>query len=77
MDEDALFDALEADAIAGAALDCFAVEPVVKPQRFGGFDNVLLAPHSVAWTDELFRDIGRAVCRSMVACLSGRDPGVL
>ena len=74
VDEDALFDALEAGAIAGAALDCFAVEPVVEPQRLGGFDNVLLAPHSVAWTDELFRDIGRAVCRSMVAMSLGRRP---
>lgn len=78
VDEDALFDALEAGAIAGAALDCFAVEPVVTPQRFGGFDNVLLAPHSVAWTDELFRDIGRAVCRSMVALSLGtKPPGVV
>ncbi|MCE2438721.1 MAG: dehydrogenase [Candidatus Latescibacteria bacterium] len=74
VDEDALFDALETGAIAGAALDCFAEEPVVEPQRFGKFDNVLLAPHSVAWTGELFRDIGRAACRSMVDLSLGTRP---
>ncbi|MDE2888191.1 MAG: dehydrogenase [Gemmatimonadota bacterium] len=74
VDEDALFDALESGAIAGAALDCFAVEPVTEPQRFGRFDNVLLAPHSVAWTDELFRDIGLSACRSMVDLSLGTRP---
>ena len=74
VDEDALFEVLEAGAIAGAALDCFALEPVVEPQRFGQFDSVLLAPHSVAWTDELFRDIGLAVCQGMVDLSLGMRP---
>jgi hypothetical protein len=34
--------------------------------------RVALAPHSIAWTDELFRDIGRAVCRGMVDLSLGR-----
>ena len=66
VDEDALYDALKSYRIAGAALDCFAQEPVTTPSRFTDLDNVLLAPHSIAWTDELFRDIGRAACRVMV-----------
>jgi phosphoglycerate dehydrogenase-like enzyme len=37
-------------------------------------DNVLLAPHSIAWTDELFRDIGRAVCQGMVDLAHGKRP---
>ena len=41
-------------------------EPVTKPNRFAELENVLLAPHSIAWTDELFRDIGRAACQGMV-----------
>jgi len=78
VDEDALYDALKMRRIAGAALDCFAQEPVVKPSRFVDLDNVLLAPHSIAWTDELFRDIGRAACRVMVDLSLGRRPhGVL
>jgi phosphoglycerate dehydrogenase-like enzyme len=74
VDEDALFDALKNRRIAGAALDCFAEEPVVRPHRFGELDNVLLAPHSIAWTDELFRDIGRAACQGMIDLSLGKRP---
>lgn len=78
VNEDALYDALKNHRIAGAALDCFAQEPVTAPSRFADLDNVLLAPHSIAWTDELFRDIGRAACRVMVDLSLGRRPhGVL
>lgn len=78
VDEEALHDALKNRRIAGAALDCFAQEPVITPSRFADLDNVLLAPHSIAWTDELFRDIGRAACRVMVDLSLGRRPsGVL
>jgi phosphoglycerate dehydrogenase-like enzyme len=78
VDEEALYDALKNRRIAGAALDCFAQEPVLTPSRFADLDNVLLAPHSIAWTDELFRDIGRAACRVMVDLSLGKRPdGVL
>ena len=74
VDEDALEAALDAGQLAGAALDCFTEEPVLQPSRFARFDNVLLAPHSVAWTDELFRDIGRMACRSLLDVSLGRRP---
>lgn len=74
VDENALYSALENRQIAGAALDCFAEEPVTRPHRFGQLDNVLLAPHSIAWTDELFRDIGRAVCQGMLDLSVGKKP---
>jgi phosphoglycerate dehydrogenase-like enzyme len=74
VDEDALYDALAHGRIAGAAIDCFAEEPVVGPHRFGTLDNVLLAPHSVAWTVELFRDIGRSVCQGMLDLSLGNRP---
>jgi phosphoglycerate dehydrogenase-like enzyme len=66
VDEDALYAALANRSIAGAALDCFANEPLTEPHRFRDLDNVLLAPHSIAWTNEMFRDIGRAACQGMV-----------
>jgi phosphoglycerate dehydrogenase-like enzyme len=74
VDEDALCDVLTHDRIAGAALDCFAEEPVIRPHRFGALDNVLLAPHSIAWTVELFRDIGRSVCQGMLDLSLGKPP---
>ncbi len=78
VEENALFDALKNQRIAGAALDCFEKEPVTTPHRFGELDNVILAPHSIAWTDELFRDIGRTACQSMLDLSLGKRPcGVL
>jgi phosphoglycerate dehydrogenase-like enzyme len=72
--EDALYEALRHGRIAGAAIDCFADEPVTRPHPLGTLDNVLLAPHSIAWTHELFRDIGRAVCGGMVDLSLGERP---
>ena len=78
VDEQALFDALKNRLIAGAALDCFEDEPVTEPHRFGELENVILAPHSIAWTGELFRDIGRTACQGMLDLSLGRRPtGVL
>ena len=74
VDETALYEALTEHRIAGAALDCFEKEPVTTPHRFADLDNVILAPHSIAWTHELFRDIGRAACRVMIDLSLGNRP---
>ena len=74
VNEDALYEALHSRRIAGAALDCFEIEPLTVPPRWAELDNVLLAPHSIAWTDELFRDIGRAACQGMLDLASGVRP---
>ncbi len=74
VDEDALYDALSAGRIAGAAMDCFIDEPITEPHRFGELDNVIMAPHCIAWTGELFRDIGRMVCQDMVDLSQGKRP---
>lgn len=66
VNEDALYESLSERRIAGAALDCFALEPITTPPRWANLDNVILAPHSIAWTNELFRDIGRCACQAMV-----------
>jgi phosphoglycerate dehydrogenase-like enzyme/2-keto-3-deoxy-L-rhamnonate aldolase RhmA len=74
VDELALEAALREGRIAGAAIDCFETEPLAVPPPVADLDTVLLAPHAVAWTDELFRDIGRAVCRGMRDLAAGRVP---
>ena len=76
VDEDALYDALRTGQIAGAAVDVFAEEPFPRPHRLGELEdvNLLLAPHCIAWTDELFRDIGRAACGGMLDLSEGRRP---
>ncbi len=74
VDEVALEAALRENRIAGAALDCFVGEPLTAPPAFAALDNVVLAPHCIAWTNELFRDIGRAACDGMRALAEGRVP---
>jgi phosphoglycerate dehydrogenase-like enzyme/2-keto-3-deoxy-L-rhamnonate aldolase RhmA len=74
VDETALDRALRERKLAGAAIDCFEHEPLTAPPPFAELDNVLCAPHCIAWTDELFRDIGRAVCRGMLDLSEGRVP---
>ena len=74
VNEAALEVALRENRIAGAALDCFTGEPLTEPPAFAEFENVLLAPHCIAWSDELFRDIGRTVCRGMLDLAEGHVP---
>jgi phosphoglycerate dehydrogenase-like enzyme len=77
VDEDALFAALSDRRIAGAAIDCFSNEPITAPPRWSALENVILAPHSIAWTNELFRDIGRCACQAMVDLSQRRWPNGL
>jgi phosphoglycerate dehydrogenase-like enzyme len=74
VNEAALLETLSNRRIAGAALDCFVEEPPSGPSPFAELDNVLLAPHSIAWTNELFRDIGRTACQSLADLAQGRHP---
>jgi phosphoglycerate dehydrogenase-like enzyme len=74
VDEHALFAVLAEGRIAGAAIDCFTEEPPASPPRIAQLDNVLLAPHCIAWTNELFRDIGRTACQGMIDLAQGRRP---
>jgi phosphoglycerate dehydrogenase-like enzyme len=74
IDEQALCQALRAQRIAGAGIDVFADEPLTGPHPLAEFDNVLLAPHCIAWTEELFSDIGKTVCQTLVEISYGDKP---
>lgn len=74
VDETALVQALKERRIAGAAVDVFAQEPLTQAHPLSQFDNVLLAPHCIAWTEELFSDIGKAVCQGMIDLSNGDKP---
>ena len=45
VDQSALFDSLRNRRIGGAALDVFAIEPVLTDE-FHGLSNVMLTPHT-------------------------------
>ena len=74
VDESALAKALASQSIAGAALDCFVDEPLTSPTIFAQFENVLLAPHCIAWTNEMFRDTGRTAFQSIIDLAAGITP---
>ncbi len=74
VDETALIEALRNKQIAGAALDVFEQEPLTTKSPLIGMDNVILTSHSIAWTEELFRDMGRIDCQGALAILRGEVP---
>ena len=74
VEEAALIDALESGRIAGAALDVFEKEPLSASSPLVAMENVILTSHSIAWTEELFRDMGRIDCQGALAIYHGEAP---
>lgn len=74
VDEVALINALENDRIGGAALDVFEREPLNPDSPLAKMENVILSSHSIAWTEELFRDMGRMDCRGALSIYHGDVP---
>ncbi|MGD0731817.1 MAG: NAD(P)-dependent oxidoreductase [Terracidiphilus sp.] len=74
IDQAALIDALQAGTIRAAALDVFEKEPLDAASPLTTMDNVILSSHSIAWTEELFRDMGRIDCEGVLAIYRGEAP---
>jgi D-3-phosphoglycerate dehydrogenase len=74
VDQEALYQALKARRIAGAGLDVFEVEPVPADEPLLQLDNVILGPHALGWTDELFAGNGAADIRAVLALKRGETP---
>ncbi len=74
VNEVALVEPLKSRRIAGAASDVYEKEPAGKEHPFTQLDNIILAPHCIAWTDELFAEIGTMACRQAVAFAKGEIP---
>jgi phosphoglycerate dehydrogenase-like enzyme len=74
IDEAALVRALAERRIAAAALDVFEREPLDPDSPLLRLDNVILTSHSIGWTEELFRDLGRLDCEGVLEVCHGRIP---
>ena len=74
VDEEALLAALEDKHIAGAATDVYATEPTGRDHPLAGLDNMILAPHCIAWTDELFSEIGSIAAQAVIRITKGVVP---
>ena len=71
VDEDALVDALQRNAIAGAALDTFDVEPLPPDHALLKLDNTLICPHLGYVTDDSYRAMYSGVIEDIRAFASG------
>lgn len=70
IDEDALYEALTTNEIAGAGLDVFVSEPPTGSPLLG-LPNVITTPHLGASTDEAQEKAGISVAKSVRLALSG------
>jgi len=73
VDEDALIAALRDGVIAGAGLDVFVNEPVIR-EEFLTLPNVLLMPHQGSATVETRRAMGDLVLKNLAAYFAGETP---
>jgi phosphoglycerate dehydrogenase-like enzyme len=74
VDEKALYAALAAGKIAGAGLDVFEEEPTPASNPILKLDNVIVTPHALCWTDELFGNIARTAVGAVLSVHAGRRP---
>ena len=77
VDETALYELLAARRIAGAGLDVFEEEPTPADNPILKLDNVIVSPHALCWTDELFGNIARTAIGAVLAVHAGRRPEFL
>jgi len=75
VDEDALIDALDRDAIGGAGLDTFENEPPGEDNPLVDDDRVLLTPHIGGVTVEALRRMSEGACENVRTVYEGGIPG--
>jgi phosphoglycerate dehydrogenase-like enzyme len=74
VNEDDLLTALQTKHIAGAGLDVFVQEPLPADHPFTQLDNVILSPHGMAWTDDLYYGNSYGACQNILTLFRGEIP---
>jgi phosphoglycerate dehydrogenase-like enzyme len=74
VDQGALVDALHEQRLAGAGVDVVDPEPLPKDDPLLELPNVVGAPHSLGYTDQLVRDCVASASAALVAVAAGRVP---
>lgn len=77
VDEAALIEALTSGEIAGAGLDVFDPEPVRADNPLATMDNVVLAPHSLCWTDPFAEAVATSAITDLISVSRGDRPAHL
>ncbi|MDF1509355.1 D-isomer specific 2-hydroxyacid dehydrogenase family protein [Robertmurraya sp. DFI.2.37] len=73
-EQDAVLRALESGKIAGLATDVLEGEPVDKTHPFFQYDNVLVTPHTSAYTMECLRGMGEKVVSDVERVIQKEQP---
>lgn len=77
VDEAALIDALQRNAIAGAALDVYGDEPLPPDHRLRALDNAVLTPHLGYVSQEGYRAYYAETVENILAFLDGKPVQIL
>jgi D-3-phosphoglycerate dehydrogenase len=74
VDEDALYEALKAGKIAGAAIDVFEQEPPSPQHPLWELDNIIVTPHMSAHTDDAMISMAVGAAEEIVRVLRSEQP---
>lgn len=74
IDTEALIKALKEGKVAGAGLDVVEGEPIDENHPLLAFDNVIITPHTSAYTYECLRGMGDKVVSDVEKVLRGEIP---
>jgi len=74
VDEAALIDALKAGKILAAGLDVFEQEPPPADSPLYAMENVVLTPHTAAYSDDAVDDLYRGACQEAIDIIRGKLP---
>jgi D-3-phosphoglycerate dehydrogenase len=74
VDQVALTDALREGRIAGAGIDVFEKEPPDPDDPLLALENVILTPHALCETDQMFHMISAIDCEAVRAVKAGQAP---
>ena len=74
IDQRALYAALVEGRLAGAAIDVFDPEPAPADDPILALNSVIVAPHAIGFSDEMFQTMGEVNTRAILAFRDGTAP---